>query len=346
MFSSDKNHGRRVSSTFTPPWWLKNPHLQTMVASHLSPCPTINYRRERVELDDGDFVDLDWGATFPGRDTVLILHGLEGSSQSSYARRLVHALGEARLNAVVMNFRGCSGELNRLNRAYTAGDTGDLKQVWEHVTSVMDSPSLHTIGYSLGGNLLLKFLAEISIDRPIIPSAPPEKNALKSAVAVSVPYQLGDASARMEQGLSRLYQAVLLRHLHRSAKLRSLKHPPVLTHNELKALNTFARFDDKITAPLHDYSGVEEYYTTASSRQYLRSINPPTLLLHAEDDPFMFPETLPREEELSPNVTLKCSTHGGHVGFICRHWKQPFWLQTEILAWLEKHGAKKTQESP
>ncbi len=315
-------------SAFRPPWWLRNPHLQTIAASHLWPRPKIAYERERLELDDGDFVDLDWGRDFAHRPTVLILHGLEGSSQSPYALRLVEALQEARINSVVMNFRGRSGEPNRLNRAYTAGDTGDLKQVVAHLRSRLapTKPELFAVGYSLGGNLLLKYLGES------------QTRDIQAAVAVSVPYRLDDAAERMEQGFSRLYQQVLLRQLRATTQRRAARFPQPVGAEELARLKTFRAFDDRVTAPLHGYSGVEEYYATASSRQYLKSIATPTLLLHALDDPFMFAQTVPTVEELSPLVQLECSEHGGHVGFVSHKKNQRFWLQGRILQWLDEQG--------
>ncbi len=325
-----KAGGYATSSDFRAPWWLKSAHLQTMFATLLRRGPALALRRERLELDDGDFLDLDWT---PGADgpVVLVLHGLEGSSDSPYARGMlgiVHAHG---WRGVVMHFRGCSGEPNRLPRTYHSGDTRDLADVVATLRARTDVPALAAVGYSIGGNVLLKWLGERGAGAP-----------LEAAVAVSVPYSLSSAADRLARGLSRIYQRRLI------GELRAKLHRKFSAGNspiDLRRVDTsrnFWEFDDRVTAPLHGFDDVHDYYTRSSSRQYLRNIAIPTLMLHAKDDPFMSPQVLPSRDELSASTELEVSTHGGHVGFVhgSLPWRPRYWLEERIPAFLETYFEK------
>ncbi|MEJ2059635.1 MAG: hydrolase [Gammaproteobacteria bacterium] len=316
-------------STFRPPRWFRNPHLQTLWPVLFKPRPKLPLQRERLELPDGDFLDLDWGPVRQG-PLVLVLHGLEGSIRSHYASAIMHALIEAGYTAVLMHFRGCSGEPNRLPRAYTAGDTVDLAQVVEVISSRYPGKPLAAIGYSLGGNALLKWLGQTR-----------DANPLTTAVAVSVPFDLSAGARRMKKGFSRLYQRHLVGRLKRTIQrkqrlgLMGRDHQP----SRLRNLHTFLEFDDAITAPLHGYRDVHHYYGDASSRQYLKDISRPTLILHAEDDPFMFPDSVPNAEELSATTELELARYGGHVGFVAHplRMKQHGWVEKSVLDWLHRH---------
>ena len=316
---------RSHTPVFQPAWWLPNPHLQTLWAALCHPSPCLSLRRERLELPDGDFLDLDWT---PGNHgpIVIILHGLEGSSRSGYAQGMLAALVARGWRGMVLHFRGCSGESNRLARSYNAGDTQDLSYVVAMLKARESDTALAAIGYSLGGNMLLKWLGETGTQTP-----------LQAAAAVSVPFLLETAARRMGQGLSRLYQAHMLYSMRASyrAKLARLQQQLPFTLKELAALKDFYAFDDTITAPLHGYAGVDDYYRRASCRSYLKHIKVPTLIVHAVDDPFMLPETIPHTSELSPGITLELSLHGGHVGFISGPpWRPVYWLEQRIPAFL------------
>jgi len=280
---------------------------------------------ERVELADGDFLDIAWGAR-DGRENVLVLHGLEGSIDSHYAGTLLQALDRHGFNPVFMHFRGCSGEPNRLPRSYHSGETGDLETIVRLFERRSGRPLGAVIGFSLGGNVLLKWLGEQS-----------DPGRVKTAIAVSVPFRLGDCAERLERGLSRHYQNYLLRSLRRSYRRRFSRIPSPL-RVDVERLRSFRSFDDAVTAPLHGFSGVDDYYRRSSSRQYLPQIRTPTLILHAADDPFMWPRTLPREEELSAAVTLELSPHGGHVGFVAGRWpwRPNYWLEGRIIEHLRQ----------
>lgn len=282
-------------------------------------------RRERIELADGDFVDVDWTPQQPG-PLVLLLHGLEGSIRSHYGASLMHTLGNRGLQVAMMNFRGCSGEPNRLPRSYHSGDTGDVDFLLRLLHRRFPQRPLFVVGISLGGNVLLKWLGEN-----------PDQGIVAKAVAVSVPFELNKAALRLQSGVSRLYQYHLLRKLRASVRAKAASMPMPVSVSRLAGLTSFRAFDDQVTAPLHGFDGVDDYYRRSSSRQFLARIHTPTVILHARDDPFMTADAIPDAGELGPGVTLELSRSGGHVGFVSGNWpwKPCYWLDqriSEILA--------------
>ncbi len=315
---------------FEPAWWLPGPHLQTLWAARVRRPVRPHTRRERLELPDGDFVDLDWSGDGQGA-IVVILHGLEGSLESRYAAGLLKALAQRGWRGVLMYFRGCSGVCNRLPRGYHSGDTGDMAYLFQTLRRREPATPLAAVGYSLGGNALLKYLGETGT--AALPDA---------AIAVSVPFLLEQSARRLERGFSRIYQRHLIDSLKHKIRLKFETMPCPLDLPPLHRLKTFHAFDDAVTAPLHGFSGADDYYSRASSRQYLGGIRKPTLILHALDDPFMYPRSVPSEEELPEVVSLELSRHGGHVGFVSGTipWRPRYWLEERIPAWLEdKLGA-------
>jgi predicted alpha/beta-fold hydrolase len=313
-----------LQSRFRPAWWLRNPHLQTLWPHLLRRTPRVPTRRERLELPDGDFLDLDWtqGGSGP---IVLILHGLEGSARSHYARGMLGAIAARGWRGLVMHFRGCSGEPNRLARSYHSGETGDLAYVVGTVRRHEPDVPLAVTGYSLGGNVLLKWLGEMGAQAPIT-----------AAVAVSVPFELAKAAARLQRGVSRVYQAKLLRSLQRNTARKFSAIPCPVALEQVRRTWTLRQFDDLVTAPLHGFASADDYYVRCSSRGYIAGIRVPTLVLHALDDPFMTPDAVPRPEEVPAAVTLEVSTHGGHVGFVAgsRPWAPRFWIEHRATAFL------------
>lgn len=313
------------TAAFQPAWWLRNRHAQTLWASVIRRGPDIRLRRERLELPDGDFLDLDWaGEQGP---IVLVLHGLEGSSRSRYARGLLCAIRARGWRGVLMHFRGCSGMPNRLDRGYHSGETGDLAAVVATLRAREPDTPICAVGYSLGGNVLLKWLGESGAANP-----------LAAAVAVSVPFQLDDAARTLEHGFARVYQWSLLRRMRRSLRRKFRRRASPIELEGLRALRTFRAFDDYVTAPLHGFAGVDDYYQRSSSRQYLGGIAIPTLILHARDDAFMTRAAIPQAQELSASVTLELSSYGGHVGFVSGAcpWRPSYWLEQRIPAHLAR----------
>lgn len=281
-----------------------------------------------MELPDTDFIDLAWTPETDG-PIVVLLHGLEGSVQSHYAGGMMATLSGRGWRAVMMHFRGCSGEHNRLARGYHSGDTGDLRFLLNQVRNRYPARRLAAIGYSLGGNVLLKYLGEAGEDTPLC-----------SAVSVSVPFDLSSAADRLQQGFSRIYQRYLINKICKRVedKFRSRKDAPFNTA-DLDKWRNFHLFDNFVTAPLHGFASSREYYRLCSSRQFLKSIKIPTLLLQAKDDPFLAPGAIPADEELAEPVVLELSNKGGHVGFIAGRfpWRTERWLEQRIPAYLAQY---------
>ncbi|MEE9492391.1 MAG: hydrolase [Gammaproteobacteria bacterium] len=313
-----------IKSKFKPAWWLASPHAQTIYPSLFRKTRLPALQRKRLELPDGDFVDLDWTPDTSG-PLVLILHGLEGNIQSHYAAGVLSTLYKASMTIVFMHFRGCSGEPNRLTRSYHSGETSDLKFVVRTLRNDYPTREISIIGFSLGGNVLLKWLGEQAVNANI-----------QRAVAISVPFELSTAADVLEQGASRLYQRYLLNRLLRSVQTKMKIMDLPIDAQDLRKLTTLRAFDNTVTAPLNGFSSAEDYYSQCSSRQFLTHIRTPTLIIHAEDDPFMNTSVIPKNSELSESVTLEISKHGGHVGFISSH-KLPdpiYWLDLRIRQFL------------
>jgi len=321
-----------LESKFRAAWWLKNTHLQTIWSSQYRKIIKPDTSHQRIELVDGDFIDLEW--LEPQNSTtnspiLLLLHGLEGSIDSTYIQGLLKVNETGPWKTVVMHFRGCGREANRLPRGYHSGETDDLHEVLKVIKLKHPLSKIMVAGFSLGGNVLLKYLGEKK-DQLII----------DYAAAISVPFLLDQASKRLDYGLSRLYRNRLLKEL-KSKFLRNFdgySEKLKLTKQDLSELNTFYDFDDKVTAPLHDFSGADDYYQRCSSRQFLINIEIPTLILHAADDPFMSKEIIPPEQELSDSVTLEISARGGHVGFVSGSfpWQAKYYIDERIPSWFRQ----------
>lgn len=322
------------STAFKPVWYLRNRHLQTIVPNIIHP-PLPLLEKQRVELSDGDFIDLLWTQTRSPK-TLLIMHGLEGSLRSPYARRILNYCHRHQIAAVFMHFRGCSGEPNRHLRSYHSGETGDLRQIIRHL-KLNGVSEIALLGYSLGGNVTLKYMGESETDP-----------AVQSAIAVSAPFRLDICSTSMNRGFAKIYQKSLLDRL--VVKIRQKQH--LIKESSLDFPNpadmrNFWEFDDHFTAPINGFDSAEHYYDCASSRQFLSGIDKPTLILHSRDDPFMTSEVIPEAGELSDSTTLELSNHGGHVGFIASDgFKPQAWLQNRIHQFLLDQGFTATTNQP
>lgn len=315
--------GTIAPADFTPAWWLSGPHAQTLWPALVRRARPVPLARERLDLPDGDFVDIDW--TGDSGPIVVILHGLQGSSRSPHVQGLLAALRRRGWRGAVMHFRGCSGEPNRLPRTYHSGETGDLGYFVRRLRERHPSTPVAAVGYSLGGNVLLKWLAERGADAE-----------LAAAVAVSVPFRLDRAAERLERGFSRLYKRHFIADLQRTVLDKFQHRPGPLDIDAVRRERTFRGFDDRVTAPLHGFRNAEHYYHTASCRQYLRRVSCATLIVHALDDPFMTRDVVPRREELAPSLRLELSAAGGHVGFVGGRapWSARYWLEERIPRFL------------
>jgi uncharacterized protein len=323
---------------FTPAFGLGNPHLQTLWGPLWRKPTHLDRQRERLWLDDGDFLDLDWhGPHSAEAPLVLVLHGLTGSSNSPYVAGLQKALSAQGWANVALNWRGCSGEPNLLPRSYHSGASEDLAAAINHLRATRPLAPLYAVGYSLGGNVLLKHLGETGSD-----------SQLQGAVAVSVPFRLDQCADRIDQGFSKIYQAHFMREMLAYIKnkqqqfLRDGRHEglEILAKlGSLENLRTFWDFDGRVTAPLNGFTDAQDYYRRASSRYFLGEIRTPTLIIHAADDPFVFLHSLPQASELSGSTQFELQAKGGHVGFVDGTFRNPgYYLERRIPAWLANTG--------
>ena len=318
--------------TYHAPWWLPGGHLQTIYPYFLLRRASPRYRRERWETSDGDFIDLDWlDERADGAPLVALFHGLEGGSGSHYATALMLGVARHGWRGVVIHFRGCSGEPNRLPRAYHSGDAGEIAWILQRLRELNPASALFAAGVSLGGNALLKWLGrEQARARAIV----------DAAAAVSAPMDLMTAGDRLSNGLNRLYG----KHFLQSLKMKSLakleRFPGLYDANIVRYARTLREFDNVVTAPLHGYRDTDDYWTRASSKPDLRHIEVPTLIVHARNDPFLPGRYLPASSQVSARVTLDMPKSGGHTGFA----SGPFpghldWLPERLLEFFSENVA-------
>lgn len=326
---------------FRPAWWLPGPHAQTIGGRYVRPPHGVHYRRERVETPDGDFLDLDFatvdGAPPAGDDAplCLVIHGLEGSASSSYVLETCRALAERGIRAVAMNFRSCSGELNRTARFYHAGDTADLGFVLDLLAARFPAAALLGTGFSLGANQLLKYLGERG-----------DASRIRAAVAVSVPYDLGRGADKlwasfMGRVYTRHFVGRLVGKYRRKRAATGGRLPsPALDVDRILRSRSFREFDDALTARLHGFRDADDYYATSSSARFLHAVRVPTLLVQALDDPFVDRAALPLAAiDANPALHKAFVPHGGHVGFIAGPPHRPwFWAEREAARFLARHA--------
>ncbi len=317
---------------FRPAPGLANPHAQTIGGKLLRPRAPVPLRRERVETPDGDFLDLDFGEApgaswdDPATPTVVVLHGLEGCSTSGYVLQTMRELGARGVRAVALNFRTCGGEPNRLARFYHSGETGDLGYVLRRVRERYPDAPLGAVGFSLGGNVLLKYLGECG-----------EASLVGAAVAVSVPFDLAAGATSMERGMGRFYTRRFLSSLRVKYEGKRALIGDALDARRVLRARTFREFDDAATAPLHGFRDAAHYYSASSSAGFLAGIRVPTLLLHSADDPFLPADSIPRAAAReNPCITAAFTEHGGHVGFVGgTPWAPEFWAEAETARFLD-----------
>lgn len=323
---------------FRPARWLPGGHLPTLYGPLCRTTPRLDRRRERLTLADGDFLDLDWyGPETSDQPCVILLHGLTGSSDSLYILGQQSALAAMGWPSVAVNWRGCSGEPNHLARGYHSGASEDLAEVIAHLHAADPDRRLHAAGYSLGGNVLLKYLGERG-----------DESLLQAAAAVSVPFRLDQCADRLQLGFSRVYQARFMRdmlaYVRNKQRLfahqgRDAEHASLAALGSLEGMDSFWDFDDRVTAPLHGYASAEDYYRRCSSRFFLGTISVPTLIVQALNDPFVYAHSLPEQSELSSSTRFELHAGGGHVGFVEGYPFSPrFYLERRLPQWFAEQG--------
>lgn len=311
-------------SQFQAPWWARNPHVQTIFAKVLHRC-RFQHRRERLELPDGDFVDLAWASPEQGdqKPLVVLFHGLEGNVESHYIQGMMAAIQQQGWQAVLMHFRGCSGEPNRYLQSYHSGSTADAHYLISLLRQRYPDRAIGAIGYSLGGNMLINYLAK----HPY--------NPLCAAVVISAPLQLAACADRINTGFSRYYQRYLLNAMLFNWQQRLRRHPQHKWQAKAPHIKSLRQYDDNITAPIHGFEDADDYYQRCSGLQQLAKVSTPTLMLHAADDPFMDDTVIPDASDLPPAITYELSRTGGHVGFLQGSpWAPNYWLEQRVPQWL------------
>lgn len=328
-FATLRRHTPRVPliepTRYRPPFWLWGGHAQTLFPRTFRQVIAPDVVRERINTADNDFLDLDWAGRNAAR-LAIVSHGLEGCSRSVYVLGMMRALSAAGWDCLAWSFRGCSGELNRQCWLYHSGVSDDLDVVVRHALHAHPAEAVALIGFSLGGNVTLKYLGEA-------PDRVPDR--VRAAVAISVPCHLNSGARKLAEPGNRIYMRYFLKSLARKARRKAAQFPGRLNLAGLDAMTTFAEFDDQITAPLHGFASAEDYWTRASSRQYLPAIRTPTLLLNARNDPFLTPECFP-EAEAAANafLHLEAPAEGGHVGFPDRWFGGSSWCERRAVEFL------------
>ncbi len=317
---------------FKPSSLLKNRHLQTLYSSAFRKIKSHKFEVERFELSDGDFIDCYWynkQTSESKKPIVLLFHGLTGSYKSPYIQGTMQELDANGFNSVVVHFRSCSGVMNKSAVSYHSGKTDDALEFINSLKVKYADNKLFCIGYSLGGNMLLKLLGELSSSSPIT-----------AAVSVSAPMQLDICANHINNGFSKFYQYILVKNLNDTLrekfKTHDFKTLINLEKKDVKTIKTFWDFDGAYTAPIHGFASAQDYYTKCSSKQFLKHIHTNTLIIHALDDPFMTPQILPKKDEMSPSIELEVCQNGGHVGFIEGSiFKPKYYLEKRIVKYFK-----------
>ncbi len=329
------------SKPFVPAWWCHNRHLQTVWRKFFGDAPLLPLRRERWTTEDEDFLDLDFLEPSPENGaadavpTVLFLHGLEGSSQAKYILGMLKNTMRLGWRGVALNFRSCSGEMNRQRRFYHSGETGDLGWVIDRLHERYTKAVLFVVGFSLGGNVLLKWLGENGTKADL---------RVQAAVAISVPFDLGIAARRIDSGFGKIYGRNFLLTLKQKLLEKEAAYPGLIDRDLVQGIKSYIDFEDKLFAPIHHFSGAEEYWRSCSAKYFIDGICRPTLILHANDDPFLPGCELPMKQlRESLFLDLELSARGGHAGFVGGSvpWKAGYWAECRTMRFLESFSESK-----
>lgn len=315
---------------YRPAWWVPGGNAQTLWGKFFRKRPPLPVRAERWDTSDGDFVDIHRLNAPAGQPRLFFLHGLEGSIRSHYVAGLFGEAQRRGWGADLLIFRGCGDEPNRGPRFYHSGETGDLAFALTRVQAEYPESPILLAGVSLGGNVLLKFLGERGADL---------SRQIRGAATISVPYDLERGARRLMQGFSRVYDRHFLRTLRQKARAKLARYPGLFDAAALERARTIYDFDDAVTAPVHGFADAHDYYTRSSSIRWIESIERPTLLLSAVDDPFLPPEVLGDVRALArenPRLTLEFTDRGGHVGFVggAAPWRATYYAEWRVCEFL------------
>lgn len=294
-----------VESSYTPPFYLKNGHLATILPSSFRKVTDVHYSRERIFTTDGDFLDLDWSFNDLSDQLVIVSHGLEGSSHRPYVMGMVKYFHSQGWSALAWNCRSCSGELNNVPKFYHHGATEDLALVVDHALKKQIYRTIILVGFSMGGSMTLKYLGEREVHETI-----------RAGAVFSVPVDLQSSVDELAKGSNRFYRKRFLKKLALKIKFKANKFPNIIDATGIDQIRFFPEFDERYTAPLHGFRNAAEFYDKASSKHHLNTITIPTLLVNAYNDPFLPPECYPHNLcQSHDTLYLETPKYGGHVGF-------------------------------
>jgi predicted alpha/beta-fold hydrolase len=315
------------NSSYVPPRWLRNGHLQT-IFPQFRRIKNVHYRRERFITSDDDFVDLDWAENGSNRIAILS-HGLEGNTQRNYVLGMIRALHRIGWDALAWNYRSCSEETNRRLRWYHSGETADLHEVISHTIARNIYSEIALIGFSLGGNVTLKYLGE---------QGSRVHSQISKAVAFSVPCDLKSSAIKLARNSNKQYMIRFMRTLRKKVREKKNLFPDQIDVRNLNRIKTFQQFDDRYTAPVHGFKDADDYFARCSSRQFLKEIRVPTLLVNAANDPFLDLPSYPQEEAAASSYFFfESPASGGHMGFVVFNKAGEYWSESRALSFLRNN---------
>lgn len=287
---------------------LNNPHLQTIIPAFFRPSPKLAYDRHELITDDGDFLDIDYYEPHnKTKKLAILVHGLEGSSQDHYMLNMAQTLSRLDMNSAAINLRSCSGRLNNLLKTYHSGKTEDLVRVLNSIDKKYEE--IYLIGFSIGGNIILKYLGEYKAD-----------SRIKKAYAISPPIDLESSAKALAQAGTKIYMMNLLKNLKKKITAKAKVFPGLISDDNFDEIKNFYDYDNKYTAPLNGFKNAEDYWQKASSKEFIKNIKTPTTILSSYDDPFLGPECFP--EIKSDYLSTLYTQYGGHIGFMDFNWRK------------------------
>ncbi|REL28449.1 hydrolase [Thalassotalea euphylliae] len=319
-----------TTSNFKPAWWLRNAHLQTILAKFFRKKQWIALHKSSLETPDDDFIDLAWTALPERNNTkpiVVVLHGLEGSADSHYAKGMLSAIKARGWIGLLMHFRGCSGRPNRQGRSYHSGDTRDISFLSEWLHNLYPQAPKAAVGFSLGGNVLTRYLAE------------QQNHPYRAATVICAPLDLTSCSRHIAKGSSRIYQKYLVDMLKANTLVKVEQQLlPQICPTKLAKVSELWDFDHMVTAPINGFASAEDYYHKASGKPVMSDIHVPCLFIHAADDPFLDHEQIVPKQTLPEHIQFEISKKGGHVGFISGNnpFKPDYWLEQRAPDYLSE----------